>query len=551
MKHNRKHVCALLAIVLIFTFIWANNIRYVKASPGTITINVDGSVQQSSSQISNVGNVTYALTVDTSDSIVVKRDNIVLNGSGHKIQGAGWTFSKGVDLWYGKNNVTILNMKITSFYYGIYVELYGINDKISGCDITDNSWAGIYLDSSSNINVTGNTFTRNIAGITLSSSPNNHINGNTFSRDGLYVYESYGNEVTGNLVNGKPLVYLENVSNQNVTNAGQVILVNCSNIRVEALNLSYTTVGLALWGTNNSKAISNIIENCSDGIWLYGASENSLIGNTVANNSINGVYLGFASHNTLAGNNVTGSVEGIRLDSNSNDNIVTGNNVGDNTQYGISMYGSQYNSIYHNNFIDNTQQVYITSGYANIWDDGSPSGGNYWSNYTGIDGNQDGLGDSAYTIDANNQDNDPLMGPFKTFNVGTWNQKPCYVDIVSKSNVSAFNFTPSSHILSLVVQGQSGTVGFCRVTIPTYLMNCSTSSEWTVQVAGTLYGNQTITPEIDNTYIYFTYTHSTKTVQIQSTGGVPEDLQTTLLTILVIATVILLFVGKNRKAKSN
>jgi hypothetical protein len=43
--------------------------------------------------------------------------------------------------------------------------------------------------------------------------------------------------------------------------------------------------------------------------------------------------------------------------------------------------------------------------------DSDPSGDNYWSDYTGVDANHDGIGDTPYVIDANNtkKDHYPLM----------------------------------------------------------------------------------------------------------------------------------------------
>jgi len=94
-------------------------------------------------------------------------------------------------------------------------------------------------------------------------------------------------------------------------------------------------------------------------------------------------------------------------------NTVSGNNIANNG-YGIFLWSSNH-KIHHNNFIYNTNQA--GSFESNTWDDGYPSGGNYWSDYeerypnaTEID--DSGIWDTPYVIDENNQDNYPLMNPW-------------------------------------------------------------------------------------------------------------------------------------------
>ena len=80
-----------------------------------------------------------------------------------------------------------------------------------------------------------------------------------------------------------------------------------------------------------------------------------------------------------------------------------------------------------NFFVDNAQQVYDSSVSdssiqlsTNIWDFSYQVGGNYWSDYTGVDvksgagqneTGSDGKGDTAYIINTKNKDNYPLL-PF-------------------------------------------------------------------------------------------------------------------------------------------
>ncbi len=135
---------------------------------------------------------------------------------------------------------------------------------------------------------------------------------------------------------------------------------------------------------------------------------------------------GFRLHGanvTIGGTNIKGYTVGIYLESSSG-NTISGNNITNNNLCGIylgAQGGGSNNTIHHNNFINCQVRFESGTSYGNIWDDGYPSGGNYWSDYVGTDiyggPNQDepgsdGIGNMSYIIDTNNQDCYPLMHPF-------------------------------------------------------------------------------------------------------------------------------------------
>jgi len=102
--------------------------------------------------------------------------------------------------------------------------------------------------------------------------------------------------------------------------------------------------------------------------------------------------------------------EGIRIRWESSNNTITGNKLADNTYAMFTQLYSSGNVIYYNNFINNAEHA--SSSWSNsTWDNGYPSGGNYWSDYAGNDLNGDGIGNDPYIIDPNNQDCYPLMAP--------------------------------------------------------------------------------------------------------------------------------------------
>jgi nitrous oxidase accessory protein NosD len=156
------------------------------------------------------------------------------------------------------------------------------------------------------------------------------------------------------------------------------------------------------------------------------ASNNTISQNIIATNFVGIELEGYYSvassprYNVISGNFIAANVEcGIFLQDSVSNSIV--NNIIANNGNGTYIFaspfglGSSNNTIHHNNFINNAQQTYDTyweHGFAepmsiNVWDNGKE--GNYWSDYRGVDHNSNGIGDTPYIIDENNQDNYPLM----------------------------------------------------------------------------------------------------------------------------------------------
>ena len=352
------------------------------------------------------------------------------------------------------------------------------NNVISGNNLSGNAF-GIEFQGSNSNNVTGNNLTNNyIYGISLSSSSGNRLRYNILN-DNLYGIGVGGVQDidTSNTVNGKPIYYWINHHNEQVPlDAGYVALINCTNITVKNLNLKNNVEGIALVYTNNSLIQNLKTTNNEYGVFLYRSYDNVIYGSNISNNHV-GINLEYSFGNNVVYNNVTKAKEGILLLYSSNNNITNNNiannkyrgvfvslssenniaynNIMDNKMAGIGISSdgtgtiennlirrnkiinntcgvrlrdTSGNKIYQNNFVNNTKQAAVSVSvgsisHGNVWDNGYPSGGNYWSDYTGVDlyrgPNQsqpgsDGIGDIPYVIDENNQDNYPLMKPWSS-----------------------------------------------------------------------------------------------------------------------------------------
>ena len=347
-------------------------------------------------------------------------------------------------------NNTIMNATVNeSNYYGIRLSVNSNNNKINN-NICKNNWYGIYISSNNNIVKNNSIYENKEAGISLWGL-NNIIRENKFVNNGLIVWYSYNNTIKDNIVNGKPLVYLENKSNRVVSNAGQVILVRCKNIKIEGCNPSNANIGVSLIDSDNCVILNNEIENNNKGIYLSNSNNNSIKNNSIRNigeegiclagnnntitnnicqNNKLGILIESGGYNNLEGNFILDNDIGIFIDDSPNNfmksNIIASNNVG---LYFEARYPLN-NKIYLNNF-NNIENIDPSYGYDSVGNWNSTSKiiyiyngktytnylGNYWSDYECEDANGDGICDSPYVIDSDNQDNYPLVKPFENYQI--------------------------------------------------------------------------------------------------------------------------------------
>jgi parallel beta-helix repeat protein len=401
--------------------------------------------------------------------------------------GRGINDGAGIDV-RGSSNHTIADNIIIDNEFGL--RLYPSHyNMIYGNEITSNLETGIELRSSRAnsifnntasengfnmwiIGSTGNNIANNSAtdggrGISLDESPNsvlrnNRISNNYFNLDvwGKRAWDYVQDIDASNRVNGKTLYFLVNKENWQIDSStfpdvGYLGLVNCKNTSVRDMALGNNLAGILLANTSGSVLENLRIDQASTGIDLeFGSNNNTVRNNTVFWSEMAGIYLNECCNNSICHNQVTCLNSAIR-----------------------TVGSSNYNLIHHNTLIQfNPFQISLSS--TNSWDNGYPSGGNYWSDYKGTDlylgesqtePGSDGMGDTPYIIDSGNRDNYPLMSPWTPPDVAALN-------VTTAKRIIGEGYSAS---LTALVQNQGGKVenlnttmyvGEANVTFQTFLL---------------------------------------------------------------------------------
>jgi len=187
------------------------------------------------------------------------------------------------------------------------------------------------------------------------------------------------------IINATDIYYI--TKDLNVNGDGITILANNTVLIGQGNTITGNGIGTGINITANMVTVTDCnINNFTHGINVEQTRNANLIKNNKVSNNYMGIQFNYMDNPTPSSNNYV------------RENLIINNNMG------IRIFKSEKNYIYDNYFADNQYNAVDDSGYRSYWNTtkttesniiGGPfMGGNYWTDYTGMDTDGDGLGNT-------------------------------------------------------------------------------------------------------------------------------------------------------------
>ncbi len=375
----------LAALAMFATWLPAFPTGAASANPAASVVNAGGDTLV----VSSTGPYT---TIEAALSAAHDGDTIEVHGGQYpalvieksvSLVGVDWPVIDGG----GQGTVVLINAPGVAFS--------GFEVRGSG-DEPDRDHAGITI-TASNIVVENNRLHDVLFGIFVSQADNAIVRGNDIASKDKYELGRKGDSVR--------LWYSQDVLVED--------------------NVIHNARDVVIWYSENVILRGNTIDTGRYGVHLMYCDGAQIENNTLRDNSV-GVYTMYSNHVTLRGNDIRGQrgPSGYALGFKDadyvdvTDNVIVDNRAGlfiDGTPFSPQGYGRftqnilafndvgiilltavRGNTFENNTLWENIEQVALQGGGKpgnNVWQ------GNYWSDYTGFDGDGDGVGDSPYAAE--------------------------------------------------------------------------------------------------------------------------------------------------------
>ena len=320
--------------------------------------------------------------------VFIFSSSITLDCNGHKMDGIDGPTASGIIVQDFRSNITIKNCEITDWTDGIAPR------QVSGLTIDSN-----------NITSNGNGISTIVQSGKISSGTmaNNLINSNG---NGISIV-GVNNIISGNTVNSN--------TQSGILLQANIDLGSSSFNTISGNTANSNGIGISLRASSNNVIESNTAKfnTVNAALQIDGGSGNKVLNNQFTDNAAfaSGIYLTGGSTNTEVTGNILSSntYAGIVAD-NSAGNTIRLNTFESNANTGIELASSSSNTVYNNNFINNPapQIAVFGSPTGNIFDLPAPDYGNFWSDHSCTDNDNNNICENAKTF-TGGSDNAPWV----------------------------------------------------------------------------------------------------------------------------------------------